>query len=70
MSINDIADENGWAYLGELGNILIKRRPDFDPRNYGFEKLLPLLKSLPQFEIDERETNKRNVKHVFVRNKS
>jgi len=69
MSINDIADENGWAYLGELGNILIKRRPDFDPRNYGFEKLLPLLKSMPQFEIDERETNKRNVKHVFVRNK-
>ena len=68
-AINDIADENGWAYLGELGNLLIKRRPDFDPRNYGYEKLLPLIKSLPEFEIDERETGKRNVKLVYVRAK-
>jgi len=68
-SINDIADENGWAYLGELGNLLLKKRPDFDPRNYGFEKLLPLIKSLPEFEIDERETGKRNVRLVYVRNR-
>ena len=34
-SINDLADENGWAFLGDLGNLLLKKRPDFDPRNYG-----------------------------------
>lgn len=67
--VNDIADENGWAYLGELGNHLIKKQPDFDARNYGFEKLMPLIKSLPDFEIDERETGKRNIKLVYVRNK-
>ena len=66
-SINDIADENGWAYLGELGNLLLKKRPDFDPRNYGFAKLQPLIKSLPGFEIDQRETGKKNVKHVYIR---
>jgi hypothetical protein len=38
-SVNDLADENGWAFLGDLGNMLLKKRPDFDPRNYGFEKL-------------------------------
>jgi hypothetical protein len=43
-SINDIADENGWAFLGDLGNMLLKKRPDFDPRNYGFEKLLQLIR--------------------------
>jgi uncharacterized LabA/DUF88 family protein/Fe-S-cluster formation regulator IscX/YfhJ len=66
-SIKDIADENGWGFLGELGNLLLKKRPDFDPRNYGFEKLLPLIKSLPQFEIDERESGRKNVKLVYVK---
>lgn len=66
-SINDIADENGWAYLGELGNLLLKKRPDFDPRNYGFSKLILLIKSLGQFEVDVRETGKKNVKQVYIR---
>ena len=68
-SINDIADENGWAFLGELGNLLLKKRPDFDPRNYGFEKLLLLIKSLGHFETDERETGRKNVKLVYIRAK-
>jgi uncharacterized LabA/DUF88 family protein len=68
-SVNDLADENGWAFLGELGNLLLKKRPDFDPRNYGFEKLLQLIRSLEQFEIDERETGRRNVKLVYVKAK-
>ncbi len=66
-SISDLADETGWAFLGELGNLILKKKPDFDARNYGFQKLLPLIKSLGKFEIDERETGKRNVKHVFVK---
>jgi uncharacterized LabA/DUF88 family protein len=66
-SINDIADENGWAFLGDLGNMLLKKRPDFDPRNYGFEKLLQLIRSLGLFEIDERESGRRNIKLVYIR---
>jgi len=66
-SVNDIADENGWAFLGELGNLLLKKRPDFDARNYGFEKLLPLIRSLRNFEIDERETTRKNIKLVYIR---
>ncbi|HLF44811.1 MAG TPA: NYN domain-containing protein [Chitinophagaceae bacterium] len=68
-SINDITDENGWAFLGDLGNLLLKKRPDFDPRNYGFAKLLPLIKSLGNFEIDERESGRKNIKLVYVRAK-
>jgi Fe-S-cluster formation regulator IscX/YfhJ len=66
-SIKDIADETGWAFLGDLGNMLLKKRPDFDPRNYGFEKLLQLIRSLGLYEIDERESGRRNVKLVYVR---
>ena len=68
-SIEDIADEDGWAFLGNLGTLLLKRKPDFDPRNYGYVKLLPLIKSLDKFELDERKTGKSNIKHVYVKNK-
>lgn len=67
-SITDIADEDGWAFLGDVGNLINKKKPEFDPRNYGFIKLTPLLKALNKnFEIDERKTDKGNIKHVFVR---
>ncbi len=66
-SITDLADENGWAFLGDLGTLLLKKQPDFDPRNYGFKKLFPLIKSIDQFEIDERTTGKNNITLVYVR---
>jgi len=66
-SVAALADENGWTFLGELGNFILKKKADFDPRNYGFLKLLPLIKSTRQFEIDERETSHKNIKHIFVR---
>lgn len=68
-TINDLADENGWAFLGDVGNLLLKKQPNFDPRNYGFLKLTPLIKSLPQFEIDKRETDKSGIKLVYIRNR-
>jgi uncharacterized LabA/DUF88 family protein len=67
-SIDDIADDDGWVFLAELGSLINKKKPDFDPRNYGFNKLTPLIKSLQShFEIDERDSGKRNIKHIYVR---
>ncbi len=66
-SITDLADENGWAYLGNLGNQILKKKPDFDSRNYGYPKMLPLIRSLNKFEFDERESGKGNTKHVYVK---
>jgi len=68
-SINDLADENGWVFLGDLGNLLAKKQPDFDPRNYGFKKLLLLIKSFDKIEIDERESGRNKITHVYVRTK-
>lgn len=67
-SVADVADENGWAFLGELGNLILKKKPDFDSRNYGFAKLLPLIRSLKKFEIDERESGKKNIKLIYLKN--
>ncbi len=68
-SIGDLADESGWAFLGEVGNLILKKEPDFDPRNYGFKKLGQLIKSTQRFEIDERQTDKSNIKLVYIRAK-
>lgn len=67
-SITDLADENGWAFLGDVGNLILKKQPDFDPRNYGFPKLTPLIKSL-DFEIDERDSGQNNIRHIYIRNR-
>lgn len=67
-SVSDIADEEGWTYLGNLGTLIIKKKPDFDPRNYGFTKMLSLVKSLDRFEFNEIVTGKNNIKHIYLRN--
>jgi uncharacterized LabA/DUF88 family protein len=67
-TIEDIADDIGWAFLGDVGNLIVKKKPEFDPRNYGFTKLTPMLKSLTEIlEIDERDSDKKGIKHVYVR---
>ena len=69
-TIQDVSDEEGWAFMGELGNVLPRKQPDFDPRNYGFEKLTTLVKSVSRFEIDVRPTSDPKVKHIYVRDKT
>ncbi len=66
-TISDLADEDGWAFLGDVGNLLQKKQPNFDPRNYGFQKLTPLINSINKFEIAENQKGK--FKLIYVRNK-
>lgn len=66
-TINDLSDEDGWAFLGDVGSLLQKKRPNFDSRNYGFEKLTPLIKSIDRYEIEQRENPKSKHKLIFVR---
>ena len=68
-TINDLADDEGWAFLGDVGNLLQKKQPNFDSRIYGFEKLTPLIKSIKNFEVDHRENPKGKFKLIYVRNK-
>jgi uncharacterized LabA/DUF88 family protein len=69
-TITDLADDSGWAFLGEIGSLILKKQPDFDPRNFGFGKLAPLIRSIGKFEIDERETDKKRGKLIYVRLKA
>ena len=68
-SVEMLADEDGYAPLGEVANLLVRKKRDFDPRNFGFSKLSKLVKALPRFEVDVRHGGQSNMKHFFVRDK-
>ena len=66
-SVADLADDDGWIDMSNLGNLIIKKQPDFDPRTYGFGKLSNMLKNLDRFELQVRETSDPNVRPMYVR---
>ena len=66
-SVADLADDDGYIDLSNLGNLIIKKQPDFDPRTYGFGKLSTMLKNLPRFEVQVRETSDPNVRPIYIR---
>ena len=68
-SVADAADEDGWAFMGDVGSLILKKQPNFDSRNFGFEKLTPLFASMEQFEIERRDQSSGRVKLIYVRNK-
>jgi uncharacterized LabA/DUF88 family protein len=71
QSIEDLADDSGWAFLADVGNLIMKKKPDFDPRNYGFPKLTPLIESCKSyFTIEKRNSGNSRIKHVYVKRNS
>ena len=66
-TIADLADEDGWAFLGDVGSLLQKKQPNFDSRNFGYQKLTPLIKSTKKFEIEQREGLKGKYKLIYVK---
>ncbi len=68
-TISDVADEDGWAFLGDVGGMLQKKQPNFDARNYGFQKLTPMISSISNFEVESRENQNGRFKLIYVRNR-
>ncbi len=69
-TVNDLSDDDGWAFLWDVGGLIQKKQPSFDSRNYGFEKLTPLIKATWKFEIEQRDNSNWNSKYklIYVRN--
>lgn len=67
-SITDLADDDGWAFLGDLGNLLLKKKPDFDPRSFGYPKLTPLIESMGEdFIVEKRDVGNSSCQHIYVK---
>ncbi|MDE6189556.1 MAG: NYN domain-containing protein [Clostridia bacterium] len=67
----ELADEDGWASLADIGNRLYKLYSDFDSRNYGFSKLSELFKSSQEFEVKPQPKSdpSSNVVYYLIREK-
>ena len=66
-TINDVSHDDGWAFLGDVGSLIQKKQPNFDPRNFGFQKLTPLIKSIDNFEVEQRDSPKGKYKLIYVK---
>lgn len=69
-SVDDLADDDGWAFLGDIGNLILKKQPSFDSRNFGYRKLTPMFDAMGMFEVDSRQTANPAVKHIYIRLKN
>lgn len=65
--VRENSDEDDWIFIGKVGNLLSKRYPDFDVRNFGFSKLTPFLDSLDMFEIKSERKDKDSSPQMYVR---
>jgi len=50
-AVDIAAQDDGWAHLGTVGTMLLKNDPAFDSRNYGFRKLVELVKAQSYLEV-------------------
>jgi uncharacterized LabA/DUF88 family protein len=52
-AVDNAAGEDGWSALGSVGQ-QIGNQASFDPRNYGYRKLIDLIEATQLFELDRR----------------
>ncbi|MCF7792005.1 MAG: NYN domain-containing protein [Victivallales bacterium] len=68
-AINAISGDDGWAPLSGIGGYITKNIPEFDSRNFGYEKLGKLVKALPYIETNNKKDSSSHV-HIYVREKT
>jgi hypothetical protein len=64
------SDDSGWANLGQVGNNIAKQAPDFDARNYGYQKLSDLVAAIATLETEKRKTGEGSAASIYVRRRS
>ncbi len=68
-AVEGASDEDGWAPLSSVGNIVTNQRPDFDARSYGYGKLSDLIKATALFEIERRSPGDGKQALMYAREK-
>ncbi|MGH3301839.1 MAG: NYN domain-containing protein [Streptosporangiaceae bacterium] len=53
-AIEAASDDDGWAPLASVGQIITNQSPDFDSRTYGYAKLSDLMAATTLFELERR----------------
>jgi hypothetical protein len=59
--------EDGWAFLGNVGARLRQLDPSFDARTYGFKQLSQLIGSYPgEFEV-RKEKSRGGPSQIYIK---
>jgi len=69
QAVEAASDDDGWAQLAAVGQIITKQRPDFDSRTYGYTKLSDLLAATTLFEMDRRTPGDGKASVLYARDK-
>jgi hypothetical protein len=63
------SDDDGWAPLASVGQIITNQSPDFDSRTFGYAKLSDLMASTTLFEMDRRSPGDNKPAIIYIRDK-
>lgn len=69
MAVEASSDEEGWANLAKVGTLIIKQRPDFDPRTYGHLKFSEVVIATNGFDIIKRTPAEGKAIVMYARDK-
>jgi uncharacterized LabA/DUF88 family protein len=68
-AVSAASDDDGFAALANVGHIITKQQPDFDPRTFGFAKLSDLVTASDLFNIERRSPGEGKPQIIYVRDK-
>ena len=68
-AIESASDDSGWARLSTVGSNIAKQSPEFDPRNYGYNKLGELVTVIRLFDIEEKVSSDGHSKIIYLRDR-
>ena len=68
-AVEAASDDDGWAALATVGNILTNQRPDFDSRTYGYAKLSDLIEATTLFSLERRSAGDGKQGIIFAHDK-
>jgi uncharacterized LabA/DUF88 family protein len=63
------SDDDGWAPLASVGQIITNQSPDFDSRTYGYAKLSDLMAATTLFELERRSPSEGKSAVLCVKDK-
>jgi uncharacterized LabA/DUF88 family protein len=68
-AVEAASDDDGWALLGSVGQIITNQQPDFDSRTYGYAKLSDLVAATALFEVERRSPGDGKPGVIYARDK-
>jgi uncharacterized LabA/DUF88 family protein len=68
-AVQAASDDDGWAPLASVGQILTNQSPDFDSRTYGYAKLSDLMAAATMFELERRSPGDGKAAIIYARDR-